>query len=336
MNEPMDNPEVARHPEEVDLVAFADGLLGDLEANAIAEHVAICDVCTAALGDLDALDVPVLGIDVVVPADLSVLFQEPGGDPQQGELWRLEWEANAALALVLGVDGDVFTVAPVTFEEPTDPIATVVPVEASPVDAAMFVWHRLAQHVPLGVFLAPAGRLSAAYLKYEPTATTFGEDTALLMADLAMTMSALADAWTLVAEAAAPLETATALPDLLRSLVPSQIRAATGIPTAAITELRRGDRSATEEEAELLASYLGMPVDAVRGRVSVPMMLARAIERPVHRVHIQALAMADRLTEMMMRRTVAEGVMPLAARTTPATERDVAAWDELVRHYLDE
>ncbi len=42
MNEPMDNPEVlARHPEDVDLVAFADGILDDVEAGTIAEHESI-------------------------------------------------------------------------------------------------------------------------------------------------------------------------------------------------------------------------------------------------------------------------------------------------------
>ncbi len=338
MNEPMDNPEVlARHPEDVDLVAFADGVLDDVEAGAIAEHVAICAACTAALEDLgEALDVPVLDVDVAVPADLSVLFQDPEADPQQGELWHLEWEADALLALVLAVDDESVTVAPVTFEEPADPIAAVVPAEDSPVDAPMFVWHRLARQAPLGVFLAPAGELPATYLSYAPSLSTFGEDTALLMAELAMTMGALAEAWSLVAEAADPLHAAAVLPELLRNLVPSEIKAATGIPTASVTELRRGDRRATETEAELLASYLGMPVDAIRERVPVPVMLARAIERPIHRLHIRARAMAERLPEVMMRRTVAEGVMPLAARTTAGAERDVAAWDELVRHYLDE
>ena len=337
MNEPMDNPEVlARHPEDVDLVAFADGLLDDADTAAIAEHVASCAVCVAALADLDSLEVPVLDLDVAMPTDLSMLFQDPDGDPQQGELWRLEWDSNAMLALVLGAAGDTFTVAPVTFEEPTDSIAAVVPVEDSPVDAPMFVWHRLARQVPLGVFLAPAGQLPDAYLEYEPAATSFAEDTARLMVDLAMTTGALAEAWTLVAEAAEPGEAAAGLPDLLQNLVPSEIKAATGIPTVAVTELRRGDRSATDEEAELLASYLGMPVDDVRGRPSIPVMLARAIERPIHRAHIKSRAVAEHVTEMVMRGTVAEGVMPIAARTTAGVERDVDAWDELVRHYLNE
>jgi transcriptional regulator with XRE-family HTH domain len=338
VNEPMDNPEaLARHPEDVDLVAFADGLLDDLEARTVVEHVANCAECTAAIADLDApLDPLALGVAVALPADLSALFQDPAGDPQPSELWSLEWESATLLALVLDVDGKTLTVAPVTFEEPSDPVATVVPAVDSPIDAPMFVWHRLARQVPLGVFLAPAGELPVAYVNDEPSTATFGEDTALLMADLATAAGALAEARTLVVEAGATLEAAAMLPELLRHRVPSEIKAATGITTAAVTELRRGDRSPTDEEAELLASYFGVSADTLRGQVPVPSPLAWAIERPMHRRHIRARAVGEGVTEMSMRRTVAEGVMPLAARTTGAAERDVAAWDELVRHYLDE
>lgn len=336
MNEPMENSEVlTRHPEDVDLVAFADGLLDDLEARVVADHVAGCSQCAEAIADLDGPFDPVSDVSVALPADLSSLFQDPAGDPQPSELWRLEWDGAGLLAVVLVVEGETIMVAPVTFEEPNDPVATVVPAGDSPIDAPMYVWHRLTRQVPLGVFLAPAGELPMAYLAEEPAAGAFGEDTALLMADLAMTAGALAEAWTLTAAASTP-EAGAPLPDLLRQHVPSEIKAATGIATAAVTELRRGDRSPTAEEAELLARYLGVPADTIRGQVPIPLPLAWAIERPIHRRHIQARAAANRVTELRMRRTVAEGVMPLAARTTGTAERDVAVWDELVRHYLDE
>lgn len=338
MNEPMENSKVlTRHPEDVDLVAFADGLLDDVEARVVADHVAGCSQCAEAIADLDGpFDPQVSDVSVALPADLSSLFQDPAGVPQPSELWRLEWEGAALLALVLVVESETITVAPVTFEEPNDPVATVVPAGDSPIDAPMFVWHRLARQVPLGVFLGSAGELPMAYLAEEPAAGAFGEDTALLMADLAMTAGALAEAWTLTADAASTPEAGAPLPDLLRHHVPSEIKAATGIAAAAVTELRRGDRSPTDEEAELLARYLGVPAGSIRGQVPIPLPLAWAIERPIHRRHIQARAAAGRVSELRMRRTVAEGVMPLAARTTGAADRDVAVWDELVRHFLDE
>lgn len=89
-----------------------------------------------------------------------------------------------------------------------------------------------------------------------------------------------------------------------------------------ITEILRGRRAATLDEASRLAAVLDLEPAQLRRAVHLPAALVHAVERPVHGLAIRARAAAASITEAAARLLVAEGVVATPARTT-ATERDV-------------
>lgn len=332
----MEEPEaVDTHPADVDLVAYADGELTVAEASRVAEHLRGCSRCRTGIDNLlppieaSGTTAEVFGL----PDDFPALFSRGAADdPVRGELWRLDWEGEEAIALVLEDGGDALVVAPATFEGPDDPVATEVLMDDSPVGAPLYLWHRLACTVPLGAFLGPVCTLPTIYLEAPAVAVSFGAASALLMAEVAASVAPLATA--AVLDTTAPAD-AVDLLALLDGHATSELAAATGIPMEVITGYRRRQRRPTPDEAARIAAHLHVPVTSVSGALPIPYGLARAVQRPVHRIAIRLRAIAEQVTEALMRVRVAEGVLASPARTTGA-ERDDAAWDELVAQYLHE
>jgi hypothetical protein len=120
-----------------------------------------------------------------------------------------------------------------------------------------------------------------------------------------------------------------------RQLTPSAVQDATGVPAAVVNELARGRRTATADEAAVLAPVLGVTASELTQPVTLPDKLVAAIERPLHRAAIRLRAVAAQVSEAVMRYWVGAAVVAMPARTTVA-ERDVDAWDALVSQYLDE
>jgi transcriptional regulator with XRE-family HTH domain len=250
-------------------------------------------------------------------------------------VWRLAWDDAAVMGVVLDVAGTNVSVAPATFESPDDPVTVVVPAADWPIGADLHIWHRLATDVPLGVLLAPIGAVPDRYLA--PGAevdAVFGAATALMLADLVPETERLAQAVT-IAEPPPAVE-AVAFTELLADRATSEVAAATGIPMATITAFRRGRQRPTVDQASRLAAYLDVPVRVVSGRVSIPAALIEAVQRPAHRLSIRARAARQAISEAVARLLVAEEVVARPARTTGTVERDVDAWDELVRQHLHE
>jgi len=333
----MEDPDTMRtHPAEVDLVAFADGELDTIMETGVARHVGACRRCQDAL---NALGPPIEttpsvdnGVLLEGEPDLRLLFTGVAtDDPVPGELWRLEWEGTGLLAMVLAEDGPDLLVAPVTFERPDEPVAVEVPAEDTPTGTSMFVWHRLAQPVPLGAFLAPVAALPVQYMEKRPEATAFGPNTVLLMADVSAALAHVAAVPELQPETAASVDLRT----LLSGHATSALASATEIPMAVIQTFKRNLGRPNHEEAHRLAAFLGTPTANVLGSVRIPEALARVVQRPLHRIAIRLRAAAASVSEAVMRVTVAEAVMVTPARTTGG-ERDEEAWDELIRQYLDE
>lgn len=337
MSDDMDShPRATRHPADVDLVAFADGELVGQAADEVRHHVAGCPDCSETLRDLDD---PIEGdiTDVVgeLPEGIASLYStEAWRDPQPEEIWHLEWDSDAALAVVLSAGDDGLEVAPVTAEGPGDAATVVVPAAESPLGVALFVWLGLRRPVPLGVFSRPGG--SVRIDQDAPAAASAGPltpDTAMLRAELAGVVDRFsAAAW---APSPAMAAGAVSLSQLLRdrNLKATELARAAGLQPADITALARGVREMSADEASRLAAALNVTPDTLRRPAVIPPALIRAVERPLHRLTIRLRALGENIGEAAMRLQVAHGVLAMPARTS-AADRDAQTWDELVRHYL--
>lgn len=325
-----------RHPADVDIVAFADGDLDEVSARAVARHVDGCNRCSGLLESLlPTLDVEMSTAPAVGSVDLSPVFGNPPyADPAVGNVWRAEWDTTGLVVLVIGLAATGYTAVPLTFERPTDPVSYEIPAGASPVGVPLHAWPALSGELPLGVFLTPVGNVPGDYVDVPLTTMSFGTATAMQMAELIAAVTALATAPGIETTGDAGAAVAP-LADLLRAHPTSALNTATGIPLEVITGYKRGARTPTADEAERLAGFLGVPAASLTVPVELPTALLRAVQRPIHRPRIRQLARDRSVPEVVMRRRVAEDVLPMAARTT-AGDRDLAAWDELVSQYLHE
>ncbi len=332
------------HPIVDDLVALVDGDLAGSKADEVRDHVDGCAACRAVFErvgapiDLQSSDDPVDRYTFVPLSPTPIT-----GEPAVGDLWQLSWELDTLLAVVVDVADDLFVVAPVTIEPPSSPTEAARIRLNAPV-AIVWAWATVAE-VPVGVFSHPVGAASAGDVddfRVRMRETSFRpllEDLAaggrdlLRRTDLAAAMSALADAQWLPDAAEEPLSVRDLLAD--RHLLPSQVAELAGLPASAITEIARGVRRADDTEASALAEVLDVPAARLRGHVSLPDALVRAVERPVHRAAIRARALTAGVTEAIARLTVAEAVYVRPARTAGDADRDVDAWSELVAHHLD-
>lgn len=337
MNGDMDARPSDEHPLDVDLVAFADGELAPDAGALIESHLGTCARCREVVA---ALDAPMGDFDLEVLSDLSpaltsVFSAEPEREPEPGDLWHVEWDDAAMFVAVLDLDDDGVVAVPLSFEAVDDDPAVVIAAEESPLDTSLYAWVTLERVLPLGVFSRLAGVLPPGALVPERRAAAASRKSwsgAITLADLAFAADRLADAaWT--PQLAAPLPSLAELVEA-RGLRPSGVSAATGIPAGQLTSLLRGQREPTDTEADRLAHVLQADVSVIKRPLAIPRELVRAIERPIHRAKIRARAAASAVSEAVARRQLASAVMAMPARTSHA-ERDVEAWDELVRHQLD-
>lgn len=345
-----DSPRPANdHPDIEDLVAYVDGELGDDFAGEVRAHVAACATCAAVLARVgEPLEADEPSDEQVELYDFVALEPQPVfTDPQPGEVWQLEWDDNALLAVVLGFQDSSAIVAPATQEAPETSTAGIR-VELRDVRVHLHVWRQTFAAVPLGVFsyavatVAPGSwqRLMHAVesdvrrSSKELARVAFVDDEnvadMLSRTDFRAALAAMSSAaW---ASAAEPIELRELL--LERHLRPGELSAMTGIPAAAITDLVRGRRSATELEVVALSKSLGLDREELARGPALPAALVHAVERPVHRTAIRLRAALEGVSEAVARLRVAESVLAMPARTSRA-ERTVEAWDELVQHHLD-
>lgn len=339
MTENMDDPRPDdAHPPLVDLVAFADGEPLDAATNS---HIGSCQECRDQIADLDG---PVEGEEddadvtvAVLPDAVAELFgSTPDADPVVGELWHLEWEGAAMLAVVTAVAGDRYQVAAAipTIGDTDEPGA--VSADQSPLGVALALWPVPDLTVPLGVFARRAGPVPDSAVDAMKAAEPRRSWAATLARlDLVPAVEALHDAsWV---PQRAPTANTPTLAELMRArnLKPSEVAARTRLSPADVIAIVSDTRAATPTEADELAALLDVDPATVRRPVSIPGALVQAIERPIHRAAVQLRAARDGVSEAAARLSAATAVLAMPARTSSA-DRDVATWDQLLTQYLDE
>ncbi len=336
------------HPLIEDLVAFVDGDLDGAEIEIVAAHLARCASCSDLVREIEPIGSgdPGLfdGYDFRPTPRLAV-----PDEPQPGDVWQLDSDEDALLALVLDRNDEGFVVGAVSRERSTGPgHCFSLAVED---DFALFLWNVVAT-VPLGVFDFPVSHLSeSTFESAREWAGTSDEALSgtrdlelgvfergvsridqLLRADLAAALSGVAAAdW--IPETRQELRP---LRDLFaeRNLRPGVVAEMSGLSAPAITELLRGRRQATDDEVQSLAALLDVRPDDLRQRPMLPAELVQAVQRPSLRNVIRGHAAARQMSEADARLDVVNSVFALAARTT-SRGRDIETWSQLIRHHLD-
>jgi len=322
------------HPPLVDLLGFGQDpdSLSD-EAVLTRGHVRDCRACASLLAGFEAIEDGASELSTDLPATGQLRGPAPD-EATVGEIWMLEWEHAAGLALVVGAEDDALQVMPldgpgVAVDDEGLPLVTM----GGPEPAAFVVWSDPIT-VPRGVFMQRLGAASGEIPAHVDTsALELSWSAALARVQVLLTMEHLtAASWIPEPRQAQPLA------QLMRErgLRPSDLSGSAGLSPRVVTELHRGTRPPTADEARLLGSRLGVSPDELQGTVEIPPDLARAVERPPRRLQIRAQADLRQISEAAERMNVAHAVLGMAARTTPGAARDVNAWDELVGHYLHE
>lgn len=139
------------HLSDVELVEFADGSLAWPKRAAVSSHLDECPWCQLRLNGVaegPELDPPAnfrLHAPATVPAALAEAFRREQSEVESGQLWRLQRDRVADLAVVIDVDATHAVVVPVTFDtEMADAYTLIVSGDDSPLELplALFVSER--------------------------------------------------------------------------------------------------------------------------------------------------------------------------------------------------
>lgn len=139
-----------KHPLDIELVDYVDGLLDAGDASQIEEHIAACLQCRIRRGRLS----PERPIYLTPLADINVPqvnWIETTADvsPAAGQLWVTSG-SEGLVVLVRKADDDEATVVPVVFDvEVADHECVVIPKDVSPLGTPIAIYRQLPVNIPL-------------------------------------------------------------------------------------------------------------------------------------------------------------------------------------------
>jgi hypothetical protein len=344
------------HPLLTQVADFIDGVLDEQNRVAIEAHVEACRECHGKMRDAAAsVALPPLA----VPADAARLepdlrqrLQAEPSEPAPGQLWRLRWDDTAALAVVLRIEDDDVTVAPVGLDYwMADDYAVVVGPEWSPLQVGFAVWVGLEAVVPLVVLDVCLGEVDVldqiavvrqAYHRGEAVTETVvvgppvagpTDERDQYRRQLALGLASLAEAEWL--DVATPGAGAGSLAELLRGVDARRLAGALGFDAPSTFVLMSGERFVTPEEAVAIAGLVGCDAEEVRNAtLAVPPELVRELSHPRQRPVIDRRAREAGQGEDEERRQALQDLLPVAARRA-GDEAAPLDWCRLVSDYLD-
>lgn len=267
-------------------------------------------------------------------------------DPERGQLWRLEYAAHAALAVVWTAGATAVSVMPVS-EDPTYQDAHTVVFARTPLHSAVGVWPSLEASVPTWVLDRCLGRLELEPLSESrhsfrsqhedagnpPPSDRSWSDLSRYREELANRLEPfVALSW---ADEHPTVEGTTTLHDLLssRDLDLRWLGSHLGIEEPHIALLVwQGRRPLNSHEAAMLATELNVdPADLRSISRNVPIRLRAQTIRPHYRPQVQQWASLHTLNEFDAREHIEERVMAVAARSTGDT---IERWRALLEQIL--
>lgn len=326
------------HPTDLDLAEFVDRQLDDIAMEAIGRHLDGCGRCRAVVADMGppnwSTRQPIL-MAPPAPAALAAGFTRPAGEPHPGELWRLEWQHDAALALVLAVEGGRVRVVPAVVEPiSTGTTVVLISAEDSPLTIALAAWATLVTWVPMGVLDVSFGEVASPALAQLQRAVTMrrpplsSTDAAVPeYVSLAAIVGRLALARWTDDDVADPVDLRARSQEVGVSV--ATLSETLGVTPSDVTELFRGHKVPTDDQVDVLARILEVDPRRFSQAPTIPEDMVQAIERPRWRPHLQKRARRFGISEAAARRQLAAELLPIAARTT-GRSRGRADWAQLI------
>jgi hypothetical protein len=345
------------HPSDLELVEWADGDLSVAKGAALGGHIGNCPRCQALLegrqpppADLQAR----LMRGTTVPGLSEQLVDALAGgglDPVAGQLWQLEWGDLGAVGLIVGADQELVTVVPAD-DDPHLGDEWTVKLERreSPVGLAFALWTGLAAEVPIRSLNALLGVVPASTMTRVEAALQARQAGLASAPDSvgAPVMSVLDERDQVkqaIAERFAALEAATWLPAtqvepvdigaLLRErgLQATTIAEQLGMQPSEVLKLVRRQRGLSAEERRQLAELLGIYPSLLHVTVRLPPGLVTALDHPRRCPRLRAGARAAGTSEGAFRWSMAQEVLPMAARTFGSRGSE-PNWEQLVEDRL--
>lgn len=333
------------HPDELSLCEYADGLLEGAERRVVEGHLTACDRCARIVGDLRDQEQPTtsppsflsprFGTAAVPRVLMEAMTDRRVTTPSPGQLWRLEWQGRAALAVVLDESQNARAqVAPVA----TDPHlagsrAIGVDTRNSPVGFAIALCSHITAEVPGFVLDCVLGDLQWAVQRSSAEPTVGGlppsdpvRDYRAALAEVLAHFSA-AD-WT-----PAPAHDEATLGELAerRGLAVDDIADALSIRVRDALALLRGQRDLEPAQAPVLAELLDIDEEDLPSGPPLPAQLVEELSRAERRPAVRARARRTGASEVDTYRRVAR-----QAAIAPATRRHrTAGSKEHWRRVLD-
>jgi transcriptional regulator with XRE-family HTH domain len=261
-------------------------------------------------------------------------------DVAPGQLWRARRGSTSLLVLVIGVDGAVVELAPITIDDGSNADALDLPSDASELGAPLTVWRTRVASVPMrsleqyiGKLLLDHGGdnvLDAVIEAGRPGAAAVSATDPTLVVAARMTDQ-------LAELAAAPLPGGTGeLPSLLKAsgLGVGELGQLLGVSSATVLELRRGQRAISAEQAQSLAPRVGAdPESLLAANPTPPELLVVWMSRPPQRRRIVRLAQNRHVDEDTAFADATYSSFALAARSSGDRGAE-SAWAELGERYL--
>lgn len=250
--------------------------------------------------------------------------------PEPGQLWRVRWNDQAGVVLVLTVADDHMRVAPVSLDELPDETAADAPASTNTLGLPLAIWSSDAAAIPARVLDYKLGELDATPASLPRGSVNWGptDPRTLVRARLQDLIETLEEAqW-------AP--SATTVLDLGSVLRGADLRAIQDVlgETSRVAALRRGQVDLTTDEAERLSRLLNVPAADLLATVRPPLpdALVAEMDLPAVRSLVDRLAERRDTNEAETWRSAAYGVWALAARDH---DRRDTRWEGRIRAYFE-
>jgi plasmid maintenance system antidote protein VapI len=269
---------------------------------------------------------------------LAAEFDSEPPEPVEGEVWRAAWNSSVQLILIIGVGDNDIDAVPLSPDVEFADDDTVPLEPPPPLTHALGVWRSLRSRLPtlvLDIRVCPALSVAAMeHLRNAPgvgtPATSVLDDRFQFRSVLAQRMEELAAA-TWVPANVDPVDIGARIKE--RGVKPSTLAHELDLTPGDITDLARGDRRLTVEQARKLAPILDLSAEQLTA-VSLDNDLVWALDRPRFRKPLAERGRAAGISdEAAWRLHVATNELPVAARTTGSSEPR-RRWMGLIQDYL--
>lgn len=270
---------------------------------------------------------------------LAAIFQTPPADPMPAQIWRSAWDWSVQLILLTEVRDSDIEAVPLSPEVEFADNETVLVDPSGPLTHRLGAWCGLKRKLPIRVLDVTVGSIGADDLDAVGRGIGEGAPITSVLDERGQVREAMSTRMGALAEAMWAPTSADPI-DLVerfrqRSLRPSQVAQELGISPGDVTDLIRGDRAPSPEQAETLAPLLDVAPEALLS-VEVDPDLVWALDRPRFRRRLAERGLLeDESDEGAWRLEVAKNRLPIAARTTGSTNARTR-WVGLVETYLDE